>query len=78
MDLQYWEVKKGVFIDRHKCSDVIEYRSTVYLLRYQELLDSSRLWTDEGDIVPSVLLPSKKEKILITHDESTFYTHHGH
>ena len=71
--LKYREAKKGVFIDGHECSDVVEYRSTVFLPRYQELLNSSRKWTEDGNIVPSVLLPGEKEKILITHDESTFY-----
>ena len=66
--------KKGVYIDGHERSDVVEYRKLY--LRKLEILSTSHapppLCSDED---PTFIVPSASRKLVfIFHDESTFHT----
>jgi len=66
--------KKGVYIDGHERSDVVEYRKLY--LRKLEILSTSHvpppLCSNED---PTFIMPSTSRKlVLIFHDESTFHS----
>ena len=75
---QYTDIKKGVFLDEHERSDVIEYRAQ--FLKKLEALDLYLVeFCDDGSMEEKVYSSdfavggsNKRQVILITHNESTF------
>jgi hypothetical protein len=66
--------KKGIYFDRHKREDVIEYRKVFLnkMLQYEKFMPIF-----EGENMEQqnpLLLPNEKMHILVTHDECLFYS----
>ena len=70
------ELKKGVYMDSHERSDVVEYCNKVFLTlmaKYERLMAH---WIPEGDKlvrVDPVLEPGEKRIIALFQDESCFH-----
>ena len=66
--------KKGVYIDGHKHSDVIDYRK-IYLRRL-EIISSCHAPPPvcEEEIPECCFGPHRKDAILLFHDESIFHS----
>jgi len=64
--------KRGVYIDGHECSDVVEYRK-IYLRRL-EIIFSCHAPPPvcEEEIPKCSFGPRRKDAILLFHDESVF------
>ena len=74
------DVRKGVYIDGHERDDVVRYRQDMFLPSVQQLFDRGlREWDEDGNIITQVddIPVGEKEKILVTHDESTFNANDG-
>ncbi|RPB21874.1 hypothetical protein L211DRAFT_888332 [Terfezia boudieri ATCC MYA-4762] len=78
LGFEWKDVRKGVYIDGHEREDVVRYRQEVFLPVLQQLFHSGlREWTEDGTILLKELPAGEKEKILVTHDESTFNANDG-
>lgn len=69
---------KGWFTDSHERVDVVESR--VQFLEHMAELESRMRFYRGDDLsieIPPVLEEGKKEAVLVTHDESTFYCNEG-
>ena len=54
------------------------YRQEVFLSEVQRLFDSGlREWTEDGDIILKGAPMGENERILVTHDESSFNANDG-
>lgn len=72
------KVQKGVYMDGHERSDVVQYRQEVFLPAFQEIRTFLVTWNEEGQmIMPQNLPPGQKPLVLVTHDESTFNANDG-
>ncbi|KAF8458748.1 hypothetical protein BDZ91DRAFT_800171 [Kalaharituber pfeilii] len=76
LGFQWKDVRKGVYIDGHEREDVVAYRQKVFLPALQKL-EGLRQWDEKGNIIPSAIPAGEKEKIFVTHDESTFNANDG-
>jgi len=57
---------------------VVCYRQEVFLSEVQRLFDSGlREWTEDGDIILKGAPMGENERILVTHDESSFNANDG-
>lgn len=77
------DVRKGVFIDGHERSDVVEYRKK-FLAEIQALKPYLVEFEENGSMKPkdypkdcAVGGPDKRPVILVTHDESTVNANDG-
>ncbi|RPB20084.1 hypothetical protein L211DRAFT_870918 [Terfezia boudieri ATCC MYA-4762] len=79
LGFQWKDVQKGVYVDGHERDDVIAYRQNIFLPQMDEIYSSGSLrqWDEDGKVIPICLPLGEKEKILITHDESTFNANDG-
>ncbi|KAF8417258.1 hypothetical protein EV426DRAFT_703179 [Tirmania nivea] len=81
LGFRWKDVRKGVYVDGHERDDVVAYRQNIFLPQIDEIQSSGSLrqWDEDGNIIPVYLpLPlGEKEKILVTHDESTFNANDG-
>jgi len=78
LGFEYKDVRKGVYVDRHEREAVVRYRQEVFLPEMKRLFDSGlREWTEDGDIILKKIPIGEKERILVTHDESTFNANDG-
>jgi hypothetical protein len=69
------EAKKGMYIDGHERSDVVEYR-VGFLARMAAHAPQMMEFDKDGvEVRPLLLEEGKKRLVLMTHDESTFYAH---
>ncbi|KAF8436732.1 hypothetical protein BGX38DRAFT_1332954 [Terfezia claveryi] len=75
--LQLQDVRKGVYVDGHEWDDIVVYRQNIFLPQIEEIQSSLRQWDKDGNIIPTCLTPEEKEKILVTHNESTFNANDG-
>ena len=66
---------KGVYIDGHEWSDVVEYRK-LYLKRLEIiLLTHAPIWfCQDEQPVEHFIGPQRKSVVLLFHDESTFHS----
>jgi hypothetical protein len=73
------EVKKGVYVDRHKREDVVAYRQEVFLPLMAELDSYTRHYKEREDgtweIIEPLLPLGVQPHVMYYHDESCF---HGH
>jgi hypothetical protein len=73
------EVKKGVYIDRHKQEDIVAYRQEVFLPLMAELDSYTRQYLERDDGTWQVIKPSLplgvKRHVMYFHDKSCFYGH---
>ena len=73
------ECKKGYYTDDHNRADVVHYRENFFLPKmaeYERLM--SQYSGNNMEIVTTPgLVDDEKEVVLITHDESTFYSNDG-
>jgi hypothetical protein len=62
----------GQYVDGHERVDVVEYRQTMFLPIFTELLLRTRIYTIEGN--ERLVLPLNTRRLVIwNHDESTYY-----
>ena len=71
------DIHKGVYIDGHEREDVVRYRNEVFIPCFDRILPSLREWDETGNQLIKELPSGEKEKILVTHDESTFNANDG-
>jgi hypothetical protein len=69
---------KGWFTDSHERADVVESR-VQFLENMAEIESRMRFYSGDDLMIeiPPVLEEGKKEAVLVTHDESTFYCNEG-
>jgi hypothetical protein len=69
---------KSYYTDDHNRSDVVKYRDEVFLAEMAEYEKRMRKYEVQGDgttrVVEPVLKEGEKNVVLVTHDESTFYS----
>jgi hypothetical protein len=73
------KASKGWYCDGHERADIVQYRND-YFLPIMEKLENRMTWYEGADMeneIKPVLLNNEKEVVLITHDESTFYSNEG-
>lgn len=80
---RYTDIKKGVFLDGHERSDVVEDRHQ-FLSELEKLSPYLVEFNEDGSMIPkeypcdcTVGGPDRRPYILITHDESTFSANDG-
>jgi hypothetical protein len=74
---KYQTHNQDVYFDGHEREDVVNYRK-VFLEKMAEFEKFMAIY--EGDLMerkPPVLSEGEKEHILVTHDESIFYSNDG-
>jgi hypothetical protein len=73
------EVKKGVYINRHKREDIVAYRQGVFLPMMEELGSYCRQYDEQEDglwkVIEPILPLGINCHVFYYHDESCF---HGH
>ncbi|KAF8424326.1 hypothetical protein EV426DRAFT_716937 [Tirmania nivea] len=78
LGFEFKNVRKGVYIDGHEREDVVRYRQEVFLPAIEQLFHSGlREWVEDSSIILKEIPAGEKEKILVTHDESTFNANDG-
>ncbi|RPB23933.1 hypothetical protein L211DRAFT_838386, partial [Terfezia boudieri ATCC MYA-4762] len=78
LGFEFKDVRKGVYIDGHEREDVVRYRQEVFLPAMEKLFHSGlREWAEDGSLILKEIPAGEKEKILVTHDESTFNANDG-
>ena len=77
MDWRYGRKKNGMYIDGHEREDVVEYRKA-FLERWEQYTKRMVIFDRHGNVTCTPTgfpIPAGRFRlILITHDESTFYT----
>ena len=72
------KMSKSYYTDEHNRKDNVEYRDLTFLPRMNEYERRMSKWEIDGKgnpvKIPPDLKPGEKEVVLITHDESTFYS----
>ena len=68
--------KKDVYVDGHERPDVVAARK-VFVDKFLTLEPRFARWTEEGELMQSVLPEGEREIVAVTHDESTFHTNDG-
>jgi hypothetical protein len=72
---RYTSHRKDLYYDGHERDDVVQYRNNVFLPRMAHYESLMRHYT--GDDMTTEILPtlpnSERERVFITHDESTFH-----
>ena len=76
--LEWWhiELKKGVYMDGHKQSDIVEYYSMVFLPLMASLEKQMVQWVPKGSKLEHIDLnlgPGEKRVIILFQDESSFH-----
>ena len=78
------EVQKGVFFDRHKRENMVEYRET-FLIKMKSLLIYFEEFSENGLILPKaypndykIKESDRKPIIIITYDENIFFSNNGY
>ena len=71
------DIHKGVYIDGQEREDVVRYRNGVFIPCFDQILPTLREWDETGNQLIKELPFSEKEKILVTHDVSTFDANDG-
>ena len=78
LGMDYLRYSKGLYIDGHERSDVIEYRDA-FLSRMSD--HAKYFFRYDGDnmniVTPPSLSSDQRPRILVTHDESCFSSHDG-
>jgi hypothetical protein len=65
LGFEWREVRKGVFIDGHEKSDVVEYREKEFLPKWAELSQRMPTWNTDGTIIQPILAIGKRVLIPI-------------
>ena len=66
--------KKGVYIDGHERSDVVEYRKLYLRLEVISLTHAPPPFCEDEQPVEPFIGPQRKRVVLIFHDESSFHS----
>lgn len=78
LGMDYMRYSKGLYIDGHERSDVVEYRDA-FLSRMS--VHAKYFFQYDGDdmssVTPPALSSDQRPRILVTHDESCFSSHDG-
>jgi len=65
-----------MYMDGHKCADVIEYRKEVFLPFWMSIEGLMMKWNNENKPIEATGIqkfPKQEQIMLVTHNESTFY-----
>lgn len=72
------KLSKSYYTDEHNRKDNVDYRDDIFLPRMKEYESKMSKWVLDGNgnpvKIPPNLKAGEKEIVLITHDESTFYS----
>ncbi|KAF8543086.1 hypothetical protein BDD12DRAFT_933621 [Trichophaea hybrida] len=78
MGLVHGRYTKGVYVDGHERTDVVEYRTKVFIPLWKRYQDRFVIFKEDGSWkIPHDLPEGEKPIVLITHDESTFNANDG-
>lgn len=71
MGYRYRDIRKGIFLDGHERSDVIEYRQ-IFVRTISDLESLIVEYDINGNMIEKSPMPGERLCVLMAHDESTF------